>query len=225
MAMDRPRICAVITDNNLTMIRTAERFADLLEVRIDLIGDNWEGLVGQLSKPWIACNRASAEGGHWEKGEARRIDELLKAIELGADIIDIELGTSGLAEIVPRVKKKARCLLSTHYLTGTPSFDHLRELVRNQLEAGADICKVVTIAQRFEDNATVLRLIPEFPRTRVVSFAMGALGLISRILCPLAGGYFTYASIEAGKESAPGQLTLSNLSEIYGAVTGRKRRT
>jgi 3-dehydroquinate dehydratase-1 len=222
--MDKPRICAVITDSNLNMIRKAERFADVLEVRIDLIGDDWEDITGQLSKPWIACNRASAEGGHWEKGEARRIDELLKAIELGVDIIDIELGTSGLAEIVPRVKKKARCLLSTHYLNGTPSFYHLKELVRKQLEAGADICKVVTTAQRFEDNATVLRLISEFPRARVVSFAMGALGLVSRILCPLAGGYFTYASIEAGKESAPWQLTLSNLNEIYGAVTERKRR-
>jgi 3-dehydroquinate dehydratase len=44
---------------------------------------------------------------------------------------------------------------------------------------------------------------------------MGPLGLASRILCPLMGGEFTYASTEQGKESAPGQITASNLRIIY----------
>jgi 3-dehydroquinate dehydratase len=44
---------------------------------------------------------------------------------------------------------------------------------------------------------------------------MGDTGQISRILCPLAGGYFTYASVEVGKESADGQITASELAEIY----------
>jgi 3-dehydroquinate dehydratase-1 len=218
--MDRPRICAVIVDNDLAMVREAERFTDLFEVRIDLVGDSWQELAKQLNKPWIACNRAAVEGGQWEKNEAERVDELLKAIELGADIIDIELGTTGLAKVVPLVKKRARCLLSTHDLSGTPSFGRLREIVRQQLAAGADICKVVTTAQGFEDNVTVLQLISEFPKTRLVSFAMGHLGLVSRVLCPLVGGEFTYASIEEGKESASGQVTLSNLRKLYQMMAG-----
>ena len=50
---------------------------------------------------------------------------------------------------------------------------------------------------------------------KIVAFAMGPLGLASRILCPLAGGEFTYAAIEKGAESAPGQITVTELQKIY----------
>ncbi len=216
--MNRPKICGVIVDSSLDLISEAEEFADLFEVRIDLIGDGWQELAKQLKKPWVACNRVASEGGQWKGSETERIVELLKAIEVGADIIDIELGTVDLAETVPLIKKRAECLLSFHDLTGTLPIDSLREIVQRQLDAGADICKVVTAAQRFEDNITVLQLISEFPRERVVSFAMGHWGMISRILCPLVGGNFTYASIEQGKESASGQITAMELRKIYEMV-------
>ena len=87
-----------------------------------------------------------------------------------------------------------------------------------QLAAGADICKVVTTAHSFQDNLTVLQLIAEFPKSKMVSFAMGPLGSVSRILCPLVGGYFTYASIEEGKESASGQITVRDLRKLYEVV-------
>ena len=216
--MNRPRICGVIMDSSLDIVSKAEEFADLFEVRIDLVGDGWQELAGQLNKPWVACNRVASEGGRWKGSETERIVELLKAIEVGADIIDIELCTIDLAEAIPLIKKRAECLLSFHDLTGTPPLDSLREIVQRQLDAGADICKVVTMAQRFEDNITVLQLISEFPRGKVVSFAMGHWGLVSRILCPLVGGNFTYASIEQGKESASGQITVMELRKIYQMV-------
>ena len=90
--------------------------------------------------------------------------------------------------------------------------------MRNQLNRGADICKIVTTATSPDDNLTVLQLINTFAETRMVSLAMGNLGLTSRILCPLAGGAFTYASIERDKESAPGQMTVSELVKIYQMV-------
>lgn len=216
--MNRPRICAVIVDNDLTAVRQAEELADWLEVRIDLIGQGWPELVRQLSKPWIACNRSAVEGGQWKGSETDRIDELLKAAELGADIVDIELRTTDLAQAVAAIKGKTKCLVSFHDLEGTPPLPELKELVRGELTAGADICKVVTTAQSFDDNITVLQLISEFPETRIISFAMGQPGLISRVLCPLVGGYLTYASIEEGKESASGQITARQLREIYQGV-------
>ena len=213
--MKRPRICAVIVNNDLEAIREVKPFVDLFEVRIDLIGDSWQELVKQLNKPWIACNRSPDEGGKGDKGETRRIEELLKAIELGAEIIDIELGTRNLEEAVSKIKNRAKCLLSFHDLKGTPSLDRMREIIQRQLKAGADICKVITTARSSNDNLTVLQLIADFPQTRVVSFAMGPLGFASRVLCPLVGGDFTYASTEKGKESAPGQITVTNLRKLY----------
>ncbi len=216
--MKRPRICTVIVNNDLEAVREVEPFVDLFEVRIDLIGDGWQKLVKQFKKPWIACNRRVDEGGKWEGDEAGRGEKLLKAIELGADIIDLELRTANLRQAMELIKKRAKCILSFHELRGTPPLNSMREIVQRQLEAGADVCKVVTTAQRVEDNLSILQLISEFSKTRIVAFAMGPLGFASRVLCPLVGGDFTYASIERGKESASGQITVRELRKLYEMV-------
>ncbi|MDP2931223.1 MAG: type I 3-dehydroquinate dehydratase [Chloroflexota bacterium] len=213
--MKRRSICASITTPDPRAIKEIEPMVDLFEVRIDLIGDGWPQVVKQLEKPWIACNRTAAEGGRWSKEEPERLAELLKAAKLGASIVDLELDTPNLRELVALVKEKAECLLSFHDLRGTPSLDSMKEIVRRQLAAGADICKVVTTARSFADNLAVLQLIADFPQTRVVAFAMGTLGITSRVLSPLMGGQFTYAAIAQDKESAPGQLTVSDLNQIY----------
>jgi len=223
VGMKRPRICAVIVNKDLEAIRGVEPFVELFEVRIDLIGNGWQELVKQLKKPWIACNRIADEGGKWEKGEIERIEELLKAVELGASIVDIELSTRNLGEAIKPIKKRTKCLLSFHDLEKTPPLVTMKDIVQQELDAGADICKVVTTAQRFEDNLATLQLIADFPKTKIVSFAMGPSGFASRVLCPLVGGDFTYASIEKGKESASGQITVSDLRKLYEMVERRKR--
>ncbi len=216
--MKQPRICAAIVNDDLKAIRQVEPLVDLFEVRIDLIGDSWAEVARHLGKPWIACNRIAAEGGRWQGNEARRIEKLLQATELGAAIVDVELGTKNLVNIVRLIKRRAECLLSHHDLEKTPPPATMKQIVQQQLAAGADICKVVTTATSFEDNVSVLQLIREFAETRLVSFAMGPLGVTSRVLCPLVGGDFTYASIGEGSESAPGQVTAGSLRRIYEMV-------
>jgi 3-dehydroquinate dehydratase type I len=215
---NRPGICAPIVNKDLNIIEAAAPLVDLFEVRIDLIGDGWEELADKLKKPWLACNRARKEGGDWPGSEAARIDELLKAIDLGADIVDIELGTPYINKVLREVKGRTKSLLSYHDLKGTPPPEEMREIIRKQLTAGADICKLITTARSFADNIAVLNLISEFPQARVVAFAMGDSGIISRILCPLVGGDFTYASIGEGLASAPGQITARELRNIYGML-------
>lgn len=222
MVRNSPRICAAIVNDDLEAVKGVEPQVDLFEVRIDLIGSSWQELVRHLERPWIACNRSAREGGSWKGSEAKRIKELLRAIELGADKIDIELETENLKEAVKLIKPRADCILSYHNLKETPSLNKLRDIVQRQLTAGADICKLVTTARSFEDNIATLQIISDFPETRVVSFAMGDWGLTSRILCPLVGGDFIYASIEEGRESAPGQITIRDLRNIYGMLKDGK---
>ena len=71
-------------------------------------------------------------------------------MKLGASIIDIELATPSLADLVKEIKGKAECLISYHNLKGTPPLEDLRQIVNRQLAAGADICKVVTTARTFD---------------------------------------------------------------------------
>ena len=220
---DKPKICAVITGNNFETAARVERFVDLYEVRIDLIGNGWQEWANRLRRPWIACNRSKGDGGKWSGAESTRISRLLEAVGLGAAIVDIELVTGDLANVIASVKKsKAECLLSVHNLQRTPAGADLAGIVRQELAAGADICKVVTTANKYEDNLAVLQLVRDFPEVKLVAFAMGKAGIVSRVLSPLAGGYFTYASISGSAGSAPGQLDAEYLRSLYDAVGNNK---
>jgi len=213
--MKKAIICAVITNKDMAEINKVEPFTDVFEVRIDLIGGGWQEIVGNLNKPWIATNRPVDEGGSWRGDESSRQKELLKALKLGADFIDIELAADNLIELVPVIKNKAKCIISHHNFNETPPLNSLKEIIKKQKAAGADICKVITTATSFGDNLITLKLINTFPNDKVISFAMGKEGIISRILCPLSGGFLTYTSTAKEMESAAGQLSASEIATIY----------
>jgi 3-dehydroquinate dehydratase-1 len=214
--MKNPRICVSIVENNLDLVKEIEPDVDLFEMRLDLIGPEWTDLVKFVKKPWIACNRSQEEGGKGDADDLKRIEELLRAAEAGAGIVDIEFQSRNLKEIVLLIKAKAQCLISYHDTVETPAYETLVSIVESQIRAGADICKIVTTAQSFEDNMKMLKLLRHFPETRMIAFAMGDEGRISRILSPLAGGYLTYACAGPGLESAVGQIPLAELKEMYG---------
>ncbi|HJX13800.1 MAG TPA: type I 3-dehydroquinate dehydratase [Dehalococcoidales bacterium] len=218
MAGDRPKICATVTGHDPAAVKSVAALVDLFEVRIDIIGGQWPEVIKYLKKPWIACNRRPEEGGQWKGSEPDRIGELRRALKLGAAVIDIELAAPGIGGIIKEIKGRAECLVSHHDLEVTPALEKMYNIVKDQLAAGADICKVVTTARSFADNLAVLRLITAFPGQRVVAFAMGSGGYASRVLCPLVGGYLTYASVTAGRESAAGQITAADLRKIYGML-------
>ena len=75
--MKTPKICVSIVNNDLDAIKEIEPVVDLLEVRIDLIGNGWQEIARHLEKPWIACNRLVQEGGSWQGTETERIDEFI----------------------------------------------------------------------------------------------------------------------------------------------------
>lgn len=216
--MNKPAICLSIIENNPLAIRDVEKEVDLFEVRLDIIGDDWRSLVKALTKPWIACNRSRDEGGWGDFDTGKRVEALLEAGKAGASIIDMEYATAGLAEKVPLVKKYSKCLLSFHDLESTPPLSRLVKIVERQIEAGADICKVVTTATKFEDNLIILQLISQFPGIKIAAFAMGEAGRLSRIFSPLCGGYFTYGCLEEGREAAAGQLSVEEMRAIYGCL-------
>jgi 3-dehydroquinate dehydratase-1 len=216
--MSKVRLCASITNTDIAAIKKIEPIVDLFEVRIDLIGEGWTEIARKLNKPWIACNRMLEEGGKWDGNEARRIERLLQAIELGAKIVDIEYNAKNVDNIIHLIKKRADCLLSFHDFQKTPPFDVLKQIVNKELKAGADICKIVTTAQTFEDNLAVMRLFSEFPKIQMVAFTMGTQGFISRVMAPLIGAHFTYGAVKKGAESASGQLPVSDMLAVYEMV-------
>jgi 3-dehydroquinate dehydratase-1 len=211
----KARVCLSVVDDDQKTSTRALPSADLVELRLDLIGGNWPNLARKVTKPWIACNRRREEGGKGSADESQRQAELLKAVEAGARIVDFEYRAPGLKDFVARLDRGAELLLSYHDLSQTPGLAELARIVEGQIKAGAQICKVVTTARDFGDNLTVLELVRRYSRIRIVAFAMGEAGKVSRILSPLVGGYWTYASAREGKEAASGQIGARELRILY----------
>jgi 3-dehydroquinate dehydratase type I len=114
-------------------------------------------------------------------------------------------------------KKRTQIVLSFHDFKGTPYPNELKSLVDCTTQVGANIVKIVTFARIWEDNLKVLSLIPyaKEKKQRIVAFCMGEKGKVSRVFAPLMGAAWIYASLDKKRTSAPGQLTVFELREIW----------
>lgn len=194
--------------------------ADMAEVRLDALIDveslDFVSLMKDRSCPFIFTNRSSAEGGLFSGSEEERIRLLEKAISAGADYVDIELRTDPVLRdaIVKKVRKTGtKLIISYHDFFCTPEKEKLIDVFYAERRAGADIGKIVTMAEGPQDVLKVFSLYFKsldegFP---LIAFCMGVLGKMSRLACLALGAYLTYASIDRGHEAAPGQIPLDDL--------------
>jgi len=203
----------------LIAIKKANRLADLIELRVDYLRNARLALLLQdRKKPLVVTNRRKEEGGQYEGEERKRLSILQEAIHLGADYIDVELATqrSWLQDLV-RNKRGTQIILSFHDFRRTPSIKELQKLFGQMIQLGADVIKIVPFARSWEDNLSILSLIPfaKEKRQKIVAFCMGEKGKLSRIFSPLFGAAWTYASLNQTRTSAPGQLTARELTDIW----------
>lgn len=185
---------------------------DLVEFRLDNLNNftTIDKIAEKKTYPAIAADRSYRDVAKTQK-------LLVGAATAGFELVDVDV-TSPLAKAVVRQVKPlgAEVIVSSHDFAKTPSLDQLEKVLDSQMKAGSDVCKVVTTALGVHDNLSILRFLEEkSPETRIVSFAMGPHGVPSRILSPLFGAEFTFASLDEGSKTADGQLTIDNLRSVW----------
>jgi 3-dehydroquinate dehydratase/shikimate dehydrogenase len=217
-------ICAQTTAAAVAQMEQAYLLADCLELRIDRIGDcNLKQLMQgkRPGKRMLVTNRRQDEGGGFPGSERERVALLKQAVALGADLVDIEMRSAKplLKELKAELERqgsRTQLIISHHDLKTTPSEEALRKRFAECSTMGADIVKICTFARAMDDNLRVLGLIP-YARQRnqaIIAFCMGEKGRISRVMAPLLGSSLSYASLDKGAESAPGQLTIAEMRQI-----------
>ena len=211
-------ICIPITarsaEDTVSEMISASKHADIVELRIDYIPElqNAEACIEESlkrkTKPVIITNRPEREGGKFNGSEQDRLRLLQKAIDLGADYVDVEYDS--IKQITRR--NSSKIIISHHNFKETPH--NISKIYDDICQHNPDIVKIVTYANDITDNIRIFELL-ESAKVPTISFCMGELGYISRILTSKFGGFLAFASLEKGKESAPGQLTVNELSKIY----------
>jgi 3-dehydroquinate dehydratase type I len=217
------RICLPIVEKTmegaLRAVEEANGLADLIELRVDYLRKiRLEGLLQAGGKPLVVTNRRRAEGGRYRGDEQRRLAILREAADRGADFVDVEVRTerSSLRELIKNINGTC-IILSFHDFQRTPPVGELRKIMERMIRYGADVAKIVTFARSWEDNLKVLGLIPYAQRRgqAIVTFCMGEKGKMSRIFSPLMGAAWTYASLGRTRASAPGQLNVTDMRDIW----------
>jgi 3-dehydroquinate dehydratase-1/3-dehydroquinate dehydratase/shikimate dehydrogenase len=190
---------------------------DVVEIRLDgMQQPDIAELCRRIAHPLLFTNRAAWEGGACESPEEERLALLLTAARYGATYVDLELRTdpSLRRRLLDEIRgSAARLIISHHDFARTPSAEQLSAILQEQVHSGAHIGKIVTMAHDHLDVLRVLNLQCEASRHNfpLIAFCMGEAGRISRITTLLLGGFMTYAALDAGQATAPGQFTVSEL--------------
>ena len=168
----------------------------------------------------IATCRRKENGGNFTGSLTAEFDLLLKAAQSGCQIVDLEVESAEEAKRTQLEKfREGLRAAGTALLVSFHDFARSRGLEQAAARIAAfepDYVKVVSTAHTLADNLVVLRLIEDRSRSaHVVGIAMGEEGLVSRVLGPRAGAAFTFASLDDGVETAPGQVTAKTLRDLY----------
>ena len=192
---------------------------DTVEVRLDylwnarpqLLPADVERICSGKDRPIIATNRPRREGGLYEGPEDERLESLRKAATLGAEYVDIELGSvAALGEITGGAQK----IVSYHNFQETPP--NLDGIHRSAAAAGADVVKIAVMARDILDTLPVLALLERHAATiPTIALSMGEEGLTTRVIGAKLGAFLVYSCAKEGRETAPGQIPYDEMEGMY----------
>jgi 3-dehydroquinate dehydratase type I len=218
------RICVSILPKNnheaLSLIERAEKAqADLVEVRMDCFETSRSliELVECTKLPLIATNKLVSENGFFAGTEAERQKTLLKAAKNGFAYVDVNLSSPELLETIKKLEKSgAQSIVSYHKYDGALTIPEMETVLQQEIVSGAGVCKIVGTAKTVEDNVPTLNFVSaNSSKTELVCFCMGEKGKISRLLSPMFGAFFTFASLGKNCETAPGQMSIEEMKFAF----------
>ncbi len=145
----------------------------------------------------------------------KRLAILQQAITSGASYVDIEIESEpAYREALVKTARENNCtiIISYHNFKETPSAEELSDIVLQAKKFNADIVKIACMVNAAEDNYTLLQLYPT--ELLLVAIGMGDKGMISRVMAPVLGAPFTFASPDKGIPTAPGQISKTAMKNL-----------
>jgi len=202
--------------------------AEVLELRTDylenLTVDQVSALVAETKRayrkmPIIVTCRDERQGGAGSYPQQLRLAVLVAAVKTGAEFVDYEYENFRITENQERIRvalsqnPRARLILSAHNFES--KFDNIKKLYRDVLAMyPSAIPKLIYTANHINDCFEAMDLLRQSSGERIV-FCMGQAGLITRLLAKKLDSFVTYASVDEKRATAPGQITVKQLKEIY----------
>jgi 3-dehydroquinate dehydratase/shikimate dehydrogenase len=187
-----------------------------VELRLDLFASIDLGLVkGFLQRspcPVMLTVRKESQGGKFQGSESEReaLIERLLALEPPFFDLEYDMNPRFLHEVIKK-HPKTKFIISYHNFQEIPT--DLDGIYRSMQEYAAFSYKIAAMAHSTNDALKMLLFVKKYPKTSAI--CMGEKGEFARVLGPIAGNLIDYASIDSEERTGPGQLTFSELVDIY----------
>lgn len=217
------KTCVILAESSPAKIRLrlgqALKRSDYAELRFDFMEPTKVPIALDLVKKdlrrCICTLRPRSEGGKFSGGEKDRISILKLIAEYNPYLLDVEFDTIRKSKNLDQYLKRTKTdlLVSWHDFKKTPAELLLKKKLKRMTKFSKNV-KIVTTAKAIGDSMKVLSLYKNLPKNqRLIAFAMGDSGRMSRILCTQFGSPYTYVSL--GKPVAPGQFSLDEVKSIF----------
>lgn len=224
--MNNGKICVSVFANTaeelVSLLRRAETVADVVEMRFDgLDSENIRIAFEELKSPKqiLLTMRPKAQGGHSPRNLTERVGFWMEfALHPGIDHQSIWLDHEhDLISQKDFMFWVDQCFIvrSRHYREGDVgvNLDKAYDTVVSEAEVG----KIAVDSEEAFDAIDVWKQLVKANEAgrRAIAIAMGEAGKWTRILGPAHGAFLTYASLEAGSETAPGQITAEDMVDVF----------
>jgi 3-dehydroquinate dehydratase/shikimate dehydrogenase len=220
------RVCVAIAAPNASeLVEKADavsRDNPFVELRLDYIPRPGLALpkIREFSqtRPHVTligtCRRA-ASGGKFRGSIPAQLDILSRAAEAGCHLVDLELQSA--LRVKPsqlaKLNTKAAVILSFHNFRST---EKLEEALKKMSRFPSDFYKIVGTATSLYDNVVMMKFLERHQDSHsLIGLCMGEQGIISRVLGVRAGSAFTFGAATPDERTAPGQVTVQELRNVY----------
>lgn len=204
----------------------AAEVCDLIEVRLDCLdpleletkADSITKALQESACETILTFRPAEAGGKRQLDEATRQTFWSDAI-YSQSYFDVELDLAekfNNNETPPFLPIDwSRTICSHHDFVGVPA--KLDQIYERMCRTPARVLKIAVQVHDATDCLATFALLEQAHNDgrALIAIAMGQAGVATRILGPSRGSFLTYASLEDGTETAPGQLSVRELSDVY----------
>jgi len=218
------QICISLCESRVSdLLQAAERVnsSTLIELRLDCLDpseyytgrDTIHDWLRKTGRAAILTLRSKSQGGNCSLDQRDRAEFWRSLSTLTTGFFDIEL------DLIPNLVSSKldwdRVICSYHDFAGLPP--DLNHLYERMLRSPAKILKIAVQADDVTDCLPIFALLDRAVAAArpTIALAMGAAGVVTRILGPSRGAFLTYATMEHDRATAPGQLRVEELVNLY----------
>ena len=220
-------VCAETADELIEQIKRADDSADVIEIRFDCLSENEFKIADSketekvlrrilvenaVKSEIILTFRPKDQGGWREMTKEARYDFWASGYDSwGADLEEEIFDCSRNWLYEPRI-------CSHHDFDKVPeNLNQIYQRIKNT--DLVDVIKIAVQTKDMTDSIAVWKLLEtaKSDNRKIIPIAMGESGRWTRILGLAHGALMSYAALDAGKETAPGQVSARDLIEVYRA--------